>query len=711
MSSIEYPITRRDESVHDDYFGAKVNDPYRWLENPDSEETKQWVEVQNEVTNAILEQCPNKEKIFNRVKEMQDFPQWGTPAKRGNKYYYRYNSGLQNQSVLYVRDSLEGEGRVFLDPNLLSNDGTVSLGVSAFSKSGKYFAYSLHYSGSDWQIIHVKDAETGKDLEDKLEWVRYSGICWTNDNKGFYYNRYTAPKVFENGEDKEFKRGTETEKAKNQAVYYHVVGTPQSEDQLIYIEPLQPDWMFGSNISDDGRYYILTISESCAPVNRVYVADLEREIVRDDQGRLVFNKFIDKFEAGYFYITNDGPLWYFLTNKDAPRKKIIQLDITNPSQEPKTILAETEYVIDCCASVNGNQFLVLYVEDVKEILYLYSMDGTRLKVFDLPSAGAVVLGSPEREDTEFFFSFTSFLYPGSVYHYDFKTSKQTVFAASEVKGFDPELFETEQIFSVSKDGTKVPSFVIKKKGLELNGQNPCFLYGYGGFNVNLTPVFSPSRIVWMQHLNGILVVANLRGGNEYGEEWHQGGIKQNKQNTFDDFIATAENLISKKYTSPSKLAILGGSNGGLLVAACVNQHPELFGVGISQVGVLDMLRFHKFTIGIQWCSDYGCSDNEEDFRYLIKYSPLHTIKKGKQYPAVMLTTADHDDRVVPAHSFKYISELQYQLGKEEYQKNPLIIRIDVKAGHGYGKPTEKRLQEISEIYAFIAKYTGAVWHD
>jgi prolyl oligopeptidase len=707
--SLVYPVTRRDETVVDDYHGTKVADPYRWLEDPDSKETQEFVEAQNKVTNSVLESCPNRDDTFARVKSMQNFPKFGDISHFGKKFYYKYNSGLQNQYILYVKDTLEGEARVFLDPNKLSEDGTTSLGTYAFSQSGRYFAYALHRSGSDWQVIHVKDTVTGEDLKDTLDWVKFSNIAWSFDEKGVYYCRYAAPEVFASGEDKEFKRGTETQSAKDQKVYYHVLGTPQAEDQLIFSTPDQPEWMFGAGVTEDGRYLCMYVSESCAPANRFYVLDLTKE-VKSDQNGLVFSRILDKFDAKYDLLANDGHMFYFITNKDAPKKKLIKLDINDIDKPWETIIPEKEHVLETALCVN-DQFVVMYLEDVKDILYLYSMTGERLKTFEFPAAGSVGLGSSLREDTGFSFSFTSFLYPGTVYWYDLKEGKQIIFGDSKIEGFDPSLFQTEQIFSTSKDGVKIPSFIVRPKTVELNGKNPCLLYGYGGFNISLLPYFSPSRIVWMQNFNGIMVVANLRGGEEYGEAWHEGGIKKNKQNVFNDFIATAENLVNLKYTNPKQLAIVGGSNGGLLVCACVNQRPDLFGCGVSQVGVLDMLRFHKFTIGHAWVSDYGCADNAEDFEYIYKYSPLHTVKKGKEFPALLLTTGDHDDRVVPAHSFKYIAEVQHQLGKEEYQKNPLVVRIEVKAGHGHGKPMDKIIAESADTYAFIAKYTGAQWRN
>eukprot|EP01119_Soliformovum_irregulare_P023848 TRINITY_DN841_c0_g4_i1.p1 TRINITY_DN841_c0_g4~~TRINITY_DN841_c0_g4_i1.p1 ORF type:complete len:710 (-),score=195.27 TRINITY_DN841_c0_g4_i1:43-2172(-) len=700
MMTDAYPDTRRDNSVVDDFHGTKVTDHYRWLEDPDSEETRQWVDAQNKITDSVLARCPNREDIFNRLKELQNYPKFGVPSKRGDSYYFWKNDGLQNQSVLYRQQTLTSEPELFLDPNKWSEDGTVSIGVTSFSESGKYLAYAVHQSGSDWKIINVKDTTTGEVLSDKLEWVKFSGIAWTHDDKGFYYCRYPAPKLFE-GSDQTQKAGTETEKVGKQKVYYHSLGTPQSQDKLIYYVDDQPEWMYGVSVSEDGRYFMLTISESCERVNRLYILDLQLE-PKMNGDIVVMDKIIDNFQAEYEYITNDGPLFYLLTNLEAPRKRLITIDITSDKKESKEIIPHKKNVLQYIMPVNKDKFVVSYLQDVQEVLELYSMTGQQLETFALPTIGTIEAMSGKRNHTEFFFKFVSFLHPGTIFHYDFAQEKLIVFREATVKGFNPDEFQTEQIFYNSKDGTKIPMFVCSKKGSQKNGQTPVLLYGYGGFNISITPSFSVSRVVWMQHYEAIYAVANIRGGDEYGEEWHQGGIKDRKQNVFDDFQAAAETLIKEGYTTPKKIGIMGGSNGGLLVAACVNQRPDLFGCGIAQVGVLDMLRFHKFTIGYAWCSDYGCADNAADFEYLYKYSPLHTVKKGKEFPSLLLTTGDHDDRVVPAHSFKYISEVQYQLGKEEYQHNPLVIRIEVKAGHGHGKPMEKILRESADVFSFLA---------
>eukprot|EP00164_Ancoracysta_twista_P001386 GFYU01001808.1.p1 GENE.GFYU01001808.1~~GFYU01001808.1.p1 ORF type:complete len:731 (-),score=242.18 GFYU01001808.1:192-2330(-) len=710
MGVFDYPVARRDDTVVDDFFGTKVADPYRWLENPasTSEETQEWMAAQNKITEGFFDGCDARGPFKDRLTQLLNYNRYTCPVKRGNAYYYSKNDGLQNQYVMYQQKSLDGESTVFLDPNKLSEDGTTSLGSSKFSKSGDLFAYSLSHSGSDWKTLYVKNVETGKDLDDKLEWVKFSSMAWTHDDKGFYYARYPTPESLKDSDDPEKQRGTETDAAKDQKVYYHRVGTPQSEDVLIFeAPPGEEKWLFGVEVSDDGKYLIITIYESCDPVNRFYYADISAGPIPAADSVV---KLIDNFDAAYDYITNEGTVFYLKTNLKAPKYKLITIDLSSPAQENwKEIIPEKDDVLEAVTCANNTMLPVIYMHDVKQIFQIYDFEGKLVTDVALPSAGSVGGLAARKEDCELFYSFTSFLYPGTIYRYNFETNTSTVFRESELKGFDPEPYKTEQVFYPSKDGTKIPMFIVSRKDVQMDGTNPVLLYGYGGFSISLTPSFSVTRLLWIQHLGGVLAIPNLRGGGEYGEDWHVAGTKEKKQNVFDDFQCAAEYLISEKYTSAQKICIQGGSNGGLLVGACVNQRPDLYGAAIAQVGVMDMLRFHKFTIGYAWVSDFGSSEDKDGFEYLHKYSPLHNIRPGKKYPSLLLTTASHDDRVVPAHSFKFMAELHHQLRDDPAQTNPLLIRIDTKAGHGAGKPTTKIIEEASDMYGFIAKVLGLSW--
>lgn len=699
---------RRDDGQVDDYHGTKISDAYHWMEDPDSEETKAFVEAQNNISRPFLDSCPVRDKLNKRLTELWDFPKYGCPYKRGDHYYYSYNSGLQNQSVLYVQDSLESAARVFLDPNLLSDDGTVSLNGKAFSENGKYLAYGISKSGSDWITIKFKEAPSGKDLADTLEKVKFSSMAWTHDHKGLFYNKYL---------DENIKaEGTETASNQNQKLFYHRIGTDQSKDVLVAEFPENPKWMIGAEVSDCGRYVVLTPTEGCDPTNRLFYVDLQT-LPDGINGILPYVKVVDNFDAQYEYLTNEGTLFTFKTNLKAPNYKLIQIDFSKPEMETwTTLVEEASSVLEWTACVNNNKLVMCYLEDVKNKLYVHNLsDGKRMAEFPL-EIGTIAGYSGKKEQTEIFFQFISFLTPGVIYRCDMTkdTYTPTVFRETKLKNFDFDQYETKQIFYPSKDGTKIPMFIVKKKDMPLDGDNPCLLYGYGGFNISISPHFSVSRMVFMQHLGGVFAVANIRGGGEYGDDWHKGGRFGNKQNVFDDFQAAAQYLIDNKYTSAKKLVINGGSNGGLLVGACMNQRPDLFGCGIAQVGVMDMLKFHKFTIGHAWTTDYGCSDKEDQFPYLIKYSPLHNIKVpdgDTQYPAVLLLTGDHDDRVVPSHSLKFMAELQHTLKDCQKQTNPIMIRVDTKAGHGSGKPTAKIIEELTDIYSFIILTAGATWRD
>ncbi|KAH7663344.1 Peptidase S9A prolyl oligopeptidase protein [Dioscorea alata] len=702
LPPLPYPAARRDESVVDVLHGVSVADPYRWLEDPDAEEVKGFVEAQVAITDSVLAVCEDRDRLRRQITTLFDHPRYDTPFKRGGKYFYYHNTGLQAQSVLYVQNDLDGETEVLLDPNGLSEDGTVALTTGAISEDGKYFAYGLSSSGSDWVTIKVMSIEDKKTLPDTLSWVKFSSISWTHDGKGFFYGRYPAPK-----EHGELDAGTETNINLNHELYYHFLGTDQSEDILCWKDPENPKYLFGSHVTDDGKYLLLSISEGCDPVNKLYYCDLSTLHqglggYKGGESLLPFIKLVDNFEASYSAVANDDTEFTFLTNKDAPRYKLIRVNINEPGTWTDVLPESEKDVLESAFAVNGSQLLVSYLSDVKYVLQLRDLK-TGILLHQLPiDIGSVTGISGRREDNEVFIGFTSFLTPGIIYKCDLATEvpEMKIFREILVPGFDRSDFQVKQVFVPSKDGTKIPMFVVSKKDIVLDGSHPALLYGYGGFNISLTPTFGVSRIVLMRNLGFVYCVANIRGGGEYGEEWHKAGSLSRKQNCFDDFIAAAEFLISSGYTSSKKLCIEGGSNGGLLVAACVNQRPDLYGCALAHVGVMDMLRFHKFTIGHAWTSDYGCSDIEEEFHWLIKYSPLHNVRrpweepasKACQYPPTLLLTADHDDRVVPLHSLKLLATMQYVLCtsiNNSPQTNAIIARIDRKAGHGAGRPTQK----------------------
>ncbi|XP_043542964.1 prolyl endopeptidase-like [Chiloscyllium plagiosum] len=704
----KYPEAKRLEVI-DDYHGYKIADPYRWLENPDSEDTKAYVEAQNKLTLPFLEKCAIREKFKERMTELYDYPKYSCHFRKGARYFHFFNTGLQNQSVMYVQNSLDDKPQIFLDPNKFSDDGTVALRGYAFSEDGEYFAYGLSTSGSDWVTIKFLKVDGAVELPDTLERVKFSCMAWTHDGKGIFYNCY----LNQDGKSD----GTETSMNLHQKLYYHILGFPQSEDILCAEFPDYPKWMGGAEVSDDGQYILLSIREGCDPVNRLWYCDL-KDLPHGIKGILPWIKLIDNFDAEYEYVTNEGTVFTFKTNLNSPHYRLINIDFSNPDpSEWKTLVAEDEKdVLEWAACVKNNFLILCYLHDVKHVLQLHELaTGAHLKTFSL-EVGSIVGYSGQKKDTEIFYQFTSFLTPGIIYYCDLTQDdlEPHVFREVTVKGFDPADYQTVQLFFSSRDGTQIPMFIVHKKGIKLDNTHPAFLYGYGGFNISLTPSYSVSRLIFVRHLGGILAVANIRGGGEYGESWHKGGMLENKQNCFDDFQRAAEVLIEKGYTSSKKLTINGGSNGGLLVAACVNQRPDLFGCAVVQVGVMDMLKFHKFTIGHAWTTDFGCSDHKEQFEYLIKYSPLHNIKlpdNGIQYPAMLLMTADHDDRVVPLHSMKFIATLQHVVGHDPNQSNPLFIYVDTKAGHGAGKPTAKVIQEVTDMYAFIAETLHLEWVD
>jgi prolyl oligopeptidase len=679
---LKYPPTAK-TNVVDNYHGTPVPDPYRWLEDDNSPATKAWVEAQNKVTFAYLNAIPGRDAIKARLTQLWNFERYSVPFKEGNRYFYSRNDGLQNQSVLYTVDSLDAEPRVLLDPNTLSPDGTVALAAIAVSRDGNLMAYGLATAGSDWNEWKVRDVRTGQDLPDHLKWVKFSGASWAKDGSGFYYSRFDAPIPGEalKGVNKFHK------------LYFHKLGTDQSTDELIYERKDQPDWGFGGGVTEDGRYLIIEASEGTDPKNRVLYKDLSQP------GSPVVELLMG-FDASYNFVGNAGSMFWFKTDLNAPRGRLLVIDVTQPERANwREVLPQVDETLESVSVVN-NQFIAEYLKDAHSVVKVFNLDSSLEREVALPGLGTAAGFGGKRWDKETFYSYTSLTTPGTIFRYDAVTGESSIFRAPKVD-FDPNLYETRQVFFNSKDGTRVPMFIVHKRGLTLDGNNPTLLYGYGGFNISLTPGFSVGRIAWLE-MGGVYAMANLRGGGEYGEDWHQAGTKLNKQNVFDDFIAAAEWLITNKYTLPAKLAIQGGSNGGLLVGACMTQRPDLFAAALPAVGVMDMLRFHKFTIGWAWCSDFGSSDNAEEFKALAAYSPYHNLKPGVQYPSTMITTADHDDRVVPAHSFKFAARLQeYHRGK-----NPVLIRIDVKAGHGAGKPTAKQIEERTDELSFLVKTLG-----
>jgi len=684
--TLQYPAARKSDVV-DDYHGTRVADPYRWLEDPDSRESRAWIEAQNRLTAAYLAEIPARATIRERLTKLWNYPKYGAPFRKAGRYFFLKNDGLQNQSVLYKQASLEASPETLLDPNMLSEDGTVALSTLAVSDNGRLLAYGTAASGSDWEEFRVRDVVTARDLPDHLKWIKFSGASWTKDGTGFFYSRYPEPT------DKAL-----TDVNRFQRLYYHRLGTDQAQDVLVYERPDQPDWGMNAEVTDDGRYAVLTVWLGTDRRNRVYFRDLKDPRHPQITGEVV--RLLDDFDASYAFVGNDGPVFYFLTDLDAPRKRVIAIDTRHPERGRwREVIPQGQDVLEGVRIIHDT-FVANYMHDASSRLRLFTLDGRMLKDLELPTLGSIGSISGERKDDEMFYAFTSFLYPTTIFRYDFKSGATSVFKAPTID-FDPSRFETKQVFYTSKDGTRVPMFITYKKGLTLDGSNPTYLYGYGGFNISLTPSFSVAMLVWLE-MGGVYAVPNLRGGGEYGEEWHQGGMHEKKQNVFDDFIAAAEYLIAQRYTSPAKLAIAGGSNGGLLVGAVITQRPELFGAALPAVGVMDMLRFHKFTIGWAWVTDYGSADSAAQFPYLYKYSPLHNIRAGTRYPATLVTTADHDDRVVPGHSFKFTAALQAaQAGSQ-----PVLIEIETKAGHGAGKPTSKLIEEQADRLAFLVRNLG-----
>ena len=674
---IQYPKADKDGTV-DNYFGTEVADPYRWLEDDTSAKTAAWVEAENKITNAYLSKIPFRQKLLKRLTEVANYEKLSAPRKHHGRWYFYKNDGLQNQYVMYVMDQLGGTPRVFLDPNKLSTDGTVALQGVYFSNNGKYAAYTISRSGSDWQEFYVIDLKTGQLTTDHIEWAKFSGAAWQGD--GFYYSAYDAPT-----QGKEFSNVNEGMK-----IYYHKIGTPQSDDVLFYQNPAQPKRFYTVSVNEEETMMFL-YEDGAGAGNTLFVRDLRKPNSQ-------FIQMTADMDYRYTPLYTEGEKIYLFTNYGAPRNRIMTADINRPGiNDWQELIAEQQNVLNN-ADVINRQLILTYSQDASDHAYLYGLDGRQIREVKLPSVGSVGFTGDEREP-ECFYTFTSFTVPGTIYRYDLATGESTLYAKPNVK-FQQEDYTSEQVFFQSKDGTRIPMFLTYKKNVK--SPRPVYLYGYGGFNIALVPSFSANRIPFLEQ-GGIYAQVTLRGGSEYGEEWHLAGTKMQKQNVFDDFISAAEWLIREGYTTNEKIAIVGGSNGGLLVGACMTQRPDLFRVAIPQVGVMDMLRYHKFTIGWNWASDYGTSeDSREMFEYLRGYSPLHNLKPGTSYPATLVTTADHDDRVVPAHSFKFAATLQ------ECHKgtNPVLIRIDTKAGHGGGKPLSKILEEQADIYSFILYNMG-----
>ena len=677
---LEYPKTRQVEQV-DDYSGTKVRDPYRWLEDDNSQETKAWVAAQNALSFAYLEAIPERKTIETRLTDLWNYERYGLPTKEGAFYVYAHNSGLQNQAVLYRAGGLDAPGEVLLDPNTLAQDGTVSLAGESFSDDGTLMAWASASGGSDWIEWHVREVATGRDLPDEVRWSKFSGAAWRKDGSGFYYSRYAAPR----------EGDALTGVNKHQKVYFHRVGTTQDADELVLERPDQPDWGFNADVTEDGRFLLVSQSEGTDPRNRVFVRDLQ-----DPKGAIT--PLLDAFDADYQVVGNDGDVFYVRTDKDAPRYRLVAIDRKHPSPGAwkELVPQHPEKGVLSSASMIGERFVVVWQLDAHDLLAVHGKDGTREREIPLSGLGDVTV-SGRRRDKEFFYSFTTFTSPATIFRCDPGTGASTVFRRPKLP-FDPLAYETVQVFYPSKDGTRIPLFLTARKGTPRDGQNPTLLTGYGGFNIAIKPAYSPGTMAWLE-LGGVAAVACLRGGGEYGKEWHDAGRLARKQNVFDDFIAAAEYLVAERYTTSPKLAIAGGSNGGLLVGAVLNQRPDLFGAALPAVGVMDMLRFHLFTIGWAWKSDYASSETKEGFDTLIRYSPLNNIKPGTKYPAVLVTTGDHDDRVVPAHSFKYAATLQGAQAGEA----PILIRIETRAGHGAGKPTSKIIEEAADRYAFLVR--------
>lgn len=678
-TALVYPEATRVEVV-DDYDGLKVADPYRWLEEPDSTQTRSWIEAENRITESYLGAVPQRAAILDRLTKLWNYERYGIPTKEGKRYFYSRNDGLQNQNVVYHADRLEAPAKVFLDPNTLSKDGTIALAGFTGSDDGRYVAYALSDGGSDWNTWHVRDMESGKDLADKLSWSKFAVAAWTEDSKGFHYVAFPQPAK---GEELKGRTGAPR-------IMYHVVGADQAKDGLIYERADQPEWYLWPFVTDDGRYLIINVDPGKLTQNGCFYKDLGAP------GSPVVELLKD-FDAKYNFAGNDGPVFFFWTDLDAPRGRIIAIDTRQPGKASwQTVVAQRDEALQGAGYIGGH-LVAEYLKDAQSLVRVFDTKGRHVRDVDLPAIGTATGFPGKYDDPETFYSFTSFTTPAAIYRYDVATGKSTLFKQPKV-AFDPSPFETKQVFYTSRDGTKVSMFLTHRKGLTLDGSNPTVLYGYGGFSIPMVPAFSVANVAWLE-LGGVYAVANLRGGSEYGEEWHLAGTRLRKQNTFDDFIGAAEWLIANKYTSPAKLAIHGRSNGGLLVGAAMTQRPDLFGAALPGVGVMDMMRFHKFTVGWGWVGDYGSSDDAAEAKALFAYSPYHNLKEGSCYPATLVHTADHDDRVYPAHSFKFAAALQHA----QSCPKPALIRIETRAGHGAATPTSKKIEEAADLWTFLVR--------
>ena len=684
-SPLRYPDTKRGDQV-DDYHGTRVADPYRWLEDVDAPDTRAWIDAQNAVTFDFLASVAEREAIRRRLTALWDYPRYGTPFKKHGHYFFFKNDGLQNQAVLYRQRSGDAEPAVVLDPNALSPDGTVALSTLGLSEDARYLAYATAASGSDWNDIHVRDVASGQDLPDLLRWVKFSGLAWTHDHAGFFYSRYPAP-----ADDNPLLAVNRFHR-----LYYHRLGTPQDTDRLVFERPDQPDWGVLGRVTEDGRYLVLSLWLGTDRRNRLYYMDLRDPAHPDITATPV--RLLDDFDASYGFVANHGTEFHVRTDLGAPRGRLVTIDLQHPERAHwREVIPQAPDVLESVTLVH-DRFVTLYLVDAHSQLRLFGRDGSFTGDIRLPDLGtAGELSVESAQDTELFFAFTTYLDPTTIYRHDFLTGRTEVFKAPPL-AFDASPFVTEQVFYAGKDGTRVPMYLTRRRDLVRDGTNPTYLYGYGGFDISLTPAFSPSVLVWLE-MGGIFAVVNLRGGGEYGEAWHEAGMREKKQTVFDDFLAAAQWLIAERYTAPPRLAIGGGSNGGLLVGAAMTQRPDLFGAAVPAVGVFDMLRFHRFTIGWAWVAEYGSADNPEQFPYLYAYSPLHRVRAGRAYPATFVTTADHDDRVVPGHSFKFTAALQAAQGGPQ----PVLIRIETKAGHGAGKPTTKLIDEATDRWAFLVR--------
>jgi len=681
-STIRYPETKRGDLV-ETLHGTPVADPYRWLEDDvrKNPEVRNWVDAQSKLTADYLKAIPQREAIQKKLTELWNYEKIGVPSKHGERYYFFKNDGLQNQSVFYSQETLDGPAKVLMDPNTWSKDGTIALGSVSFSDDGKLVAYATSEAGSDWTTWKVKDTATGKNLDDELKWVKFSGLAWTKDGKGFFYSRFDEPK-----KDAQFQSLN-----LNQKLMFHKLGTTQAEDVIVYQRPDQPTWSFYGNVTDDGKWLVFTARTGTDARNRLYVKDLSKPLTEAPV------EVVDNFDNEYTLVEGIGSVLYFKTDLKAPNGRVIAIDMAKSDKNSwKEIIPEAKEALRGVGLVGGH-LIASYLKDAKTQVKLFDPAGKFVREVVFPGIGTATGFDGKPSESETFYSFSGYATPPTIYRYDVKTGESALLRQAKVK-FDPALYETKQVFYPSKDGTKIPMFITSKKGIKLDGNNPTLLYGYGGFNIPMTPAFSIPIATWID-MGGVYAVANLRGGGEYGKDWHKAGTKERKQNVFDDFIAAAEYLIAEKYTTTPKLAIRGGSNGGLLVGACMAQRPDLYGACLPHVGVMDMLRFHKFTAGRYWVDDYGSPDKAEEFASLVKYSPYHNLKPGTKYPPTMVVTADTDDRVVPGHSFKFAAQLQYCHKGDA----PVLARIETRAGHGAGKPTAKLIEEVADEYAFLWK--------